>query len=40
MSAILLHSDFTQKEAGDLLGKSQSAISRTQKARPVPNEGD
>jgi hypothetical protein len=35
MSAILLNSGFTQKEAGDLLGKSQSAISRTQKARPA-----
>jgi DNA-directed RNA polymerase specialized sigma subunit len=41
MSAILLESNFTQKEVGDLLGKSQSAISRTQKTRPVPNvEGD
>lgn len=41
MSAKLLDSGFTQKEAGDLLGKSQSAISRTQKARPTTAlEGD
>lgn len=41
MSAILLNSGFTQKEAGDLLGKSQSAISRTQKSRPATVlEGD
>lgn len=39
LSAMLLDSNFTQKETGDLLGKSQSAISRTQRARPMPSAG-
>jgi hypothetical protein len=40
MSGSLLDFGFTQKEAGDLLGKSQSAVSRAQKSRPASaNEG-